>query len=159
MIAALSSSVNILSSSLFQLSCSGSQSVQWMQPFSTFFFSPLTDLYDLHLLWCHFQLPGDSSGFCTSVSRVTVCCNKLSALLSLLAGNLQLFVTTTLQTPVAHLQIFCGTLMGHGTPVENGCASGPLCEEPWQKSGILFPHKRTDFIKGAVRTQHLRVQS
>lgn len=49
-----------------------SLSKQLDQQFSTFLFSWYMKLYELHLLWCHFQLLGDTSGVCGSVSRATV---------------------------------------------------------------------------------------
>lgn len=52
------------------------------QHFAIFFFSWHTDLFGLHYglchLWCYFQLWGDSSRFHCSLSRATVCSNKLS---------------------------------------------------------------------------------
>lgn len=86
--------------------------------FSMFFFSWHTDLcglilFGLHLLWCHFQLPGDCSGFCGSVFRATVCSNELSVLFLY-------FPTAVLQTPVAYELTFHGTPMCLWTVVENG---------------------------------------
>lgn len=53
--------------------------------FSTFFFT-WHMISMVFLLWCHFQLPGDLTGFCGfSGSKATVCSNKLSISLPLLA--------------------------------------------------------------------------
>lgn len=51
--------------------------------FSMFYLCGLQ--YDLCPLWCHFQLPGNSSRLCSSISWATVCSNNLSVPHPLLA--------------------------------------------------------------------------
>lgn len=57
------------------------------------FFSQHTDLYGLCLLWCHFRLLGDFSGFCGSDSRATVCSKKLFLFFHRLLEIKELFIS------------------------------------------------------------------
>lgn len=94
---------------------------QW---FSKFLFALHTDFCGLpcglYLLWCHFQLPGDLSGLCGSVSKATVCSNKLFFLLRPGRGNwtdnslLETVALETVTEPISsYIQPLCSKLLQH----------------------------------------------